>query len=63
MIEAEERVSVGDTVRLLCCYEDLLVEACVSCGRVVSAEGYAPPVVRLWRNGRLERRHVTCMAQ
>ena len=63
MMEAEERVSVGDVVRLLCCYEDLFVEPCVSCGRVMSAEGYAPPVVRLWRNGLLERRHVMCMAE
>ncbi|RXW12391.1 hypothetical protein EST38_g13462 [Candolleomyces aberdarensis] len=63
MMEAEERVSVGDVVQLLCRYEDLFIEPCLSCGRVMSAEGYAPPIVRVWRDGVLEKRHVTCMAE
>lgn len=62
IVQQEERVHLGDMVDFLQGYEGLLSESCVLCNRVVSRETHAPALVRLWRNGRREARHVTCMA-
>lgn len=62
MIQTEERVALGDMVRLLCFYEGLFVEPCTRCDRILAGQGHCPPLIRLWRDGVLERRHVTCMA-
>ncbi|KAF5325708.1 hypothetical protein D9611_000165 [Ephemerocybe angulata] len=63
MMQTQERVLVGDMVGLLCCYEDLFYEPCAECGRLLSVEGHSPPVVRIWRGGRREARHVRCTGE
>lgn len=60
-MQQEERVLLGDVVGLLCHYVSLFYEPCSACGAVLSKEGYTPPVVRFWRDGRAETRHVRCM--
>ncbi|PFH51988.1 hypothetical protein AMATHDRAFT_96428, partial [Amanita thiersii Skay4041] len=54
-------------VELLEGYDGLFIERCTVCGRVLSAEGHIPPMVRTWANddketsgGKWEPRHVTC---
>ena len=53
----------ADVVGLLTCYESLFYEPCKACGRVLSGEGHAPPVIRVWTDGRREARHVRCMGE
>ncbi|TFK25478.1 hypothetical protein FA15DRAFT_349176 [Coprinopsis marcescibilis] len=59
-IRSEEEVTLAAMVDLLCSYEDLFIQACTTCKYMLSAEGHVPPVVRLFKAGVREARHVTC---
>ncbi|KAI0743445.1 hypothetical protein C8Q80DRAFT_1220444 [Daedaleopsis nitida] len=64
VIRSEPSAPLQAFVMLLSSYEQLFVDACSNCQRVISAEGHVPPVVRrLVRSSaepRWDVRHVVC---
>ncbi|KAJ7209530.1 hypothetical protein GGX14DRAFT_630563 [Mycena pura] len=64
MLQSHPRVSFQNLVNLMCSYEGIFIDRCTSCGRVLSAEGHVPPVVRIWMEtgdiGHWEPRHASC---
>ncbi|KAI0063695.1 hypothetical protein BV25DRAFT_1837624 [Artomyces pyxidatus] len=66
MVQAAPRVPVEELMHMLETYQSLFSAQCVVCSRVLSAEGYIPPVARVWRAqgagpGVWEPQHVTCV--
>jgi len=57
----EEAVKLQDVIELVAGYDTLFISGCRVCGRVVSAEGHVPAVVRRRReSGEWIGEHVTC---
>ncbi|KAA1474247.1 hypothetical protein DENSPDRAFT_319329 [Dentipellis sp. KUC8613] len=66
MLQSTPRVPFETLMDLLSTYRTLFSEQCTSCQRVLSAEGYIPPVGRVWleqegKTGVWEPQHVTCL--
>ncbi len=56
----EEGVKLQNLIELVAGYDTLFISGCRVCGRVVSAEGHVPAVVRRWEGGEWIGEHVTC---
>jgi len=67
MVQSQPRVSFQAVMNLLCSYEGMFIDRCTSCERILSMEGHAPPVARIWTEGkegdkgRWQPRHVSCL--
>ncbi|KAI0915655.1 hypothetical protein AcV5_003517 [Taiwanofungus camphoratus] len=68
MIQSQPQIGLRNVLDLLSSYENLFVQRCTSCERVLSAEGHVPPVARVWiehgadaGGARWESRHATCL--
>ncbi|GBE81382.1 hypothetical protein SCP_0311110 [Sparassis crispa] len=66
MIQSQPQTSLRAVLNLLCSYEELFVQRCAVCDRILSVEAYVPPVGRVWTkmgDGAFgwEARHATCL--
>ncbi|KII92858.1 hypothetical protein PLICRDRAFT_102628 [Plicaturopsis crispa FD-325 SS-3] len=66
MIQSHPCVSIQALIGLLHSYEGLFLDRCASCQRVLSAEGYLPPVARIISENNKdhaiwEPRHANCL--
>ncbi|KZV61766.1 hypothetical protein PENSPDRAFT_670804 [Peniophora sp. CONT] len=67
MVQSAPTVPPGVLADMLVTYQGVFSASCVACERILSQEGYLPPIARIWREpngdgaGSWESRHVTCM--
>ncbi|KAI0268793.1 hypothetical protein BC834DRAFT_821187 [Gloeopeniophorella convolvens] len=65
MLQSSPRAPAQNIVEVLVAYKSLFLEKCSLCQRFLSAEGYLPPVARVWRekgdSGAWESQHATCV--